>query len=521
MSRHVIITAGGTVVPIDAVRSITNQSGGRFPWQIALTFAQMGWRVTVIGSRQLVERVSHAALPKAITLLPFLTYDDLVNRLDEAVSLEAPDALLMAAAVSDYGADTVAEGKLPSDQEQLTITLRRLPKIISTLRQRLPVTTFLVGFKLTSGASLDQVEAAARKQLYEDRCNLVVHNDLSELRDGQHPVTLFTPEGGAIRTSSNDRSRNVTAEFVARVIDKRVNTRWWHSRGSQFNEGSWNDPDYPQASKLLELAQSLNIFISASGNASLRTELAEQYPGLWITPRGLEDKSTITARHLVRVETAGVTVEQRLLRYETFLPELKPSIDTGVHALLYQQFPRIGMLLHTHSPWVLCDTQTQFPYPCGTAEEYHEIASALEYVDNPVERFCLGMVFHGYLIGRPKDELDQLALEWQEAQSSYHQHLQDIDQYDRLPELHLFPIWAKARPIGVAARHTAGWYSIHLSPEFRGHGFGEHLVQLIKWYQFQIGTIPDCQVADFYTRHGLKHTETLTDGTAIYTAPLE
>jgi phosphopantothenoylcysteine decarboxylase/phosphopantothenate--cysteine ligase len=120
----VLITAGGTQVPIDDVRFITNRSKGRFPWAIAMEMARRGHAVTVLGSLTLFETMpdDEKALIKHgfITFVSYSTYDELSAQLKSLISLgsqEQPafDVLLMAAAVSDYGPANKAEGKLSSD----------------------------------------------------------------------------------------------------------------------------------------------------------------------------------------------------------------------------------------------------------------------------------------------------------------------------------------------------------------------------------------------------------------------
>ncbi|PRX14798.1 L-ribulose-5-phosphate 4-epimerase, partial [Orenia metallireducens] len=59
-----------------------------------------------------------------------------------------------------------------------------------------------------------------------------------------------------------------------------------------------------------------------------------------IKPSGVSyDK--MTADDLVVVDLEGNVVEG----------DLKPSSDTATHLVLYKNFPNIGGIVHTHSPW--------------------------------------------------------------------------------------------------------------------------------------------------------------------------
>ena len=117
--------------------------------------------------------------------------------LQARITFDKPDLIFMAAAVSDFS-PIRQEGKISSDQDELVVRMRRNPKILASLRKICGVETFLVGFKLPSGASREKMIAAARKQLKDCRLNLVVANDLSNLEPGRHAATFVTPEGGAI-----------------------------------------------------------------------------------------------------------------------------------------------------------------------------------------------------------------------------------------------------------------------------------------------------------------------------------
>jgi len=545
---HVIITAGGTAVPLDDVRFITNGSKGNFPWQIALAFAARGWHVTVVGSERLVERVNAKRLPKNITLRSFTTYDDLVRELDLALVEAHPDVLLMAAAVSDYGPDTTVSGKISSEQDKLVIRLRRLPKILAGLRQLLDrrsnrgtrdqrAKTCLVGFKLTSGSTPAETLAKARQQMTDCHCNLVVANDLSQITKGQHPVTVVTPEGGAIPITGK---RDDVAKQLVNLIHKRTHTSWTTTFGNAqlhcpvdiFDEAVKDDPDYAAAKKLLRLAQDTGTFDGSSGNISVRTKVDMHgrwaapngfgNDGLWTTPRGWPNKAVMTDQYLIRVFDA---IEEWELTYDTRLPSFKPSIDSAVHRRLYKALPQVGLLIHTHSPWVLTDQQTDFPYPCGVAEEATEVMTAILPGGNPPpdtplpDRFAVTLIHHGALIGRPKDGLDLLISQWQTVRDEYLAHLDEVQKLPRLSELTLFPIWGRDVPIGIAARHHEGWYALHLSPQFRGMGWGKYLAQVLIQQQFTVGTIDRCQVAEFYRHHGFTQTAERPDGTIIFTPP--
>ncbi|MET0685187.1 MAG: bifunctional phosphopantothenoylcysteine decarboxylase/phosphopantothenate--cysteine ligase CoaBC, partial [Solirubrobacteraceae bacterium] len=89
-----LVTAGGTREPIDAVRFIGNRSSGRMGFALAERAARRGARVTVVAA--------NVALPGA----PGVTYVDVATAAELKAACEeafpACDVVLMAAAVADY-----------------------------------------------------------------------------------------------------------------------------------------------------------------------------------------------------------------------------------------------------------------------------------------------------------------------------------------------------------------------------------------------------------------------------------
>ena len=80
-----------------------------------------------------------------------------------------------------------------------------------------------------------------------------------------------------------------------------------------------------------------------------------------IKPSGVPYEE-LTKDKLVVVNLAGETVEG----------ELNPSSDTATHLELYKNFPDIGGIVHTHSPWATSWAQAGQGIPCfGTTHADH------------------------------------------------------------------------------------------------------------------------------------------------------
>lgn len=211
------VTFGGTSEPLDDVRVLSNRSRGRFGAAIVRALLAAGVEVTAIGSEPALAVLrASGPLPPTCRLQAYATTDDLAARL-RALESAPPRLLFMAAAVSDYRPRR-HPGKLRSDAESLTLELERTPKLLPTLRERLGPETFLVGFKLLSGVSREELVAVATRQAVGSRLDLTVANDLRTFTEREHPVQLVTPDGAAVAVEGarEDVARRVVAFALAR-----------------------------------------------------------------------------------------------------------------------------------------------------------------------------------------------------------------------------------------------------------------------------------------------------------------
>jgi phosphopantothenate--cysteine ligase len=186
----VLITSGGTSVKIDAVRSITNMSTGRFGSEIAREFVDFGcdtvYVVSKNGKRPLLRPQDFGT-----DVYKEYVYDDYYEYKDQlykAIVTERPDMVILAAAVSDYVVKNPSQEKISSDTN-LTIELEPAPKIISGLKRDFPWIK-LVGFKLLVDSSFSSLVKAAIKSIETNNCDMVVANDLTSIKNGKHEIVI-------------------------------------------------------------------------------------------------------------------------------------------------------------------------------------------------------------------------------------------------------------------------------------------------------------------------------------------
>jgi phosphopantothenoylcysteine decarboxylase / phosphopantothenate---cysteine ligase len=208
---RVLVTAGGTREPIDAVRFVGNRSSGRMGFALASEAAALGAAVTVVAA--------NVALPRD----PRVTYVDVQTaaELQEAcaAAFEAADVLLMAAAVADYRPARSFAGKLKkADDERMRVELERTPDILSGLAAARRADQTLVGFAAEHGAG---AIAYGREKLARKRLDAVVVNDVSRADIGfdtaDNEVTILTAsdEAHVARASKADVARAVLDVVVA------------------------------------------------------------------------------------------------------------------------------------------------------------------------------------------------------------------------------------------------------------------------------------------------------------------
>ena len=214
---NVLVTAGGTREPIDAVRFVGNRSSGRMGFALAEAAAHRGATVTVIAA--------NVSLPRA----PGITYVDVQTAAELAAAarehFEAADVLLMAAAVADYRPATAHDGKLKKDEtgETLSLELERTEDVLAALAQARRPGQKIVGFAAEHG---DRALEHARAKLNRKKLDAVVLNDVSQPGIGfdalENEVTVVTAAGERRRPRA--RKRDVAGAILDMLLSDRSST---------------------------------------------------------------------------------------------------------------------------------------------------------------------------------------------------------------------------------------------------------------------------------------------------------
>jgi len=186
---NVLVTAGNTQTPIDCVRCITNIFSGRTGALIATEAASRGHAVTLLTSHPEVLGGDAGARVR-----PYRTFDDLESLMAEEIASGVYDAVVHAAAVSDYhvagvfaGRDgqleDAAAGKVKSHHPGLWLRLVPAPKLIDKIRTEWGFAGGLVKFKLEVGVSDAELLDVAERSRVHSGADLMCANTLEGMHD--------------------------------------------------------------------------------------------------------------------------------------------------------------------------------------------------------------------------------------------------------------------------------------------------------------------------------------------------
>ena len=211
---HVVVTAGGTREPIDAVRVIANRSTGKQGYAIATEAVARGAKVTLISTSDL-------PTPFGVNLVQVETAQQMMD----AVNTEAKsaDVVVMAAAVADVRPVRAAMHKLKKDPltglicDLGSIELEATPDILAGLGKSKPAGQVLVGF----AAETENLVANAQAKLDRKGADLIVANDVSQAGVGfahtTNAVTLVARGAEPVEVALADK-RSIARSILNAVV---------------------------------------------------------------------------------------------------------------------------------------------------------------------------------------------------------------------------------------------------------------------------------------------------------------
>ena len=185
LGKKVLVTAGGTREQIDPVRFIGNRSSGKMGIALADVAFSMGASVLLVSTVPCNNRKYQVIEVES------------AQEMQEVIESEfdKEDALIMAAAVSDFRPITTSKQKIKKKNEDITIELTRNPDILEILGRTKRETQVIVGFSAES----ENTEKNASEKLRKKRIDMIVANDITVPDIGfgsdENAVIILTKDG--------------------------------------------------------------------------------------------------------------------------------------------------------------------------------------------------------------------------------------------------------------------------------------------------------------------------------------
>lgn len=164
--KTIIVTAGPTQEPIDAVRFISNLSSGKMGYALAKRAKERGARVVLISGP------SHLLPPPGVDFVPVVT----ALEMKQAVMshYEKADIIIKSAAVSDFRPKKFSPQKIKKNDASLLLELEKNPDILAEMGA-IKGNKILIGF----AAETENLREYALGKLKEKNLDMIVANDVS------------------------------------------------------------------------------------------------------------------------------------------------------------------------------------------------------------------------------------------------------------------------------------------------------------------------------------------------------
>ena len=219
--RRVLVTAGGTREPLDAVRFLGNRSSGRMGAALAAEARRRGAEVTLVASNLAVPT------PVGVDVVQAPTAEEVAR---ETLARGDVDVVVMAAAVADYRPVEAEQGKRPKDDEPWTVTLEPTTDVLRELgsRRNNGAIAVLVGFAADRG---ERGLERAREKLGNKRADLIVFNDV-----GRDDIGFDSAENEVVLVSAEGERR------IEKAAKERIAAAILDEVASRLDGGAWTKP---------------------------------------------------------------------------------------------------------------------------------------------------------------------------------------------------------------------------------------------------------------------------------------
>ena len=417
----VVVTSGGVKEKIDNVRSITNSSSGKLGMKIAREFLDNYENCEVIyihggvaqpcegaeniyirDTQNLLDVVFHILISRKVDIFVHCmavadyTTSSVINlaKLKKIICMNNGNMTesLFDVIVDSCKIDTSA--KMSSETETPAIVLEKTPKVINQIKKLSPY-TFLVGFKLLDNVPEEELFDVGFNLLRKNRCNLVLANDIHNIRQGNHRGMLIYPEKTFDIIEGKDNiAKMIVAKSVERFCVKHPKSIQvsennnissdmyfeFFNAGQKFDKGSF----LPKV-----MNHERNDKIGTYGNMSRRC--GDKF---YITCRNV-NKGFLRESDMSLIDKVDIVDDSSVYSNVHYNSKVKPSIDTTIHSQIYKYTP-YSHIVHIHTDKVFLGYPlVEKAYPCGCDLECNAIIDIIK--KNP-KTHIVQMKKHGLII---------------------------------------------------------------------------------------------------------------------------
>lgn len=164
--KTVLISAGPTQEAMDPVRFISNHSSGKQGYAIAKAAKAMGANVILVSGPVQLEKIEGIQTIDVTSALDM--FEAIKQNADKA------DYIIMAAAVSDYRPENIAEHKIKKSDDKIEMTFVKNPDILAYLGQRKTKKQIICGFAMET----QDLDKNAKEKLEKKNCDMLIANNL-------------------------------------------------------------------------------------------------------------------------------------------------------------------------------------------------------------------------------------------------------------------------------------------------------------------------------------------------------
>lgn len=164
--KTVLISAGPTQEAMDPVRFISNHSSGKQGYATAKAAKAMGANVILVSGPVQLEKIEGIQTIDVTSALDM--FEAIKQNADKA------DYIIMAAAVSDYRPENIAEHKIKKSDDTIEMTFVKNPDILAYLGQCKTKKQIICGFAMET----QDLDKNAKEKLEKKNCDMLIANNL-------------------------------------------------------------------------------------------------------------------------------------------------------------------------------------------------------------------------------------------------------------------------------------------------------------------------------------------------------